>query len=137
MIPSMRCFGPADPVSLRDIRQAGAAEVVTALHEGIKTHGPGRDALIDAYRQSLTNLAACGIEVVTCNSMSLLDWTRTDLAWALPDGARALRCEWEAVAVFDIHMLERPGAADDYDPALRSVMPAEAPVRGPAPVAAE
>jgi mannonate dehydratase len=150
MTQTMRWFGPDDPVSLRDIRQAGASEVVTALHdaangnvwprdaiaarkqmveqaglgwtvveslpihEAIKTRGPDWDRLIDHYRDSLRNLAACGIRVVTYNFMPLLDWTRTDLAWPLPDGALALRFELEAVAAYDMHVLERPGAETDY-----------------------
>lgn len=154
MTQTMRWFGPADPVTLAAIRQAGATEVVTALHDipngnvwprdtiaarkamiaeaglgwtvveslpvhdDLKTRGPGWDRYIDAYRQSLTNLAAEGITVVTYNFMPLLDWTRTDLAWPLPDGARALRFEWEAVAAYDIHILQRPGAERDYRPAL-------------------
>jgi len=150
MTQTMRWFGPDDPVSLRDIRQAGASEVVTALHEvlngdvwpleaiarrkqaiekaglgwtvveslpvheAIKAAGPDRDRLIDHYCDSLRHLASCGIAVVTYNFMPLLDWTRTDLAWPLPDGALALRFELEAVAVYDLHILRRPGAAADY-----------------------
>ncbi len=88
------------------------------VHDDIKTRSRRWDALIDAYRISLTNLAAEGIRVVTYNFMPLLDWTRTDLGWTLPDGARALRFEWEAVAAYDLHILRRPGAADDYAPDL-------------------
>ena len=152
MTQTMRWFGPDDPVSLRDIRQAGASEVVTALHavasgavwpraaiaarramiadaglgwtvveslpvhEAIKTRGAGWAQCIERYCQSLHNLAACGITVVTYNFMPLLDWTRTELAWVLPDGALALRFELEAVAAYDLHILKRPGAAADYQP---------------------
>ncbi|MBW8882458.1 MAG: mannonate dehydratase, partial [Asticcacaulis sp.] len=60
-----------------------------------------------------------GIDLVTYNFMPLLDWTRTNLAFVLPDGGRALKFELDAVAAYDIHMLRRPGAADDYTPAIR------------------
>ncbi len=154
MTQAMRWFGPRDPVPLAHIRQAGATEVVTALHhlpngvvwprdeiaahralieaaglgwttvesvpvhEAIKTAGPERDRLLDHYAETLRNLAAEGITTVTYNFMPLLDWTRTDLAWELPDGARALRFELEAVATYDVHILRRPGAEADYAPAL-------------------
>ncbi len=154
MTQAMRWFGPRDPVPLAHIRQAGATEVVTALHhlpngvvwprdeiaahralieaaglgwttvesvpvhEAIKTAEPERDRLLDHYAETLRNLAAEGITTVTYNFMPLLDWTRTDLAWELPDGARALRFELEAVATYDVHILRRPGAEADYAPAL-------------------
>ena len=84
--------------------------------EALKTRSPDWDRLIEAYVASLRNLAGQGVEVVTYNFMPLLDWTRTDLSWALPDGARALRFELRALAVYDIHILRRPGAERDYLP---------------------
>jgi mannonate dehydratase len=89
------------------------------VHESIKTGGPERDRCIEAYCATLRNLAACGITTVTYNFMPLLDWTRTDLAWAMPDGALALRFDPLAVATYDIHILQRDIAADDYSPAIR------------------
>ncbi len=84
------------------------------IHEDIKTQGPLLDRCLENYRQSLENLAACGVTTVTYNFMPLLDWTRTDLNYAMPDGARALRYEAVAVAAFDIFHIQRPDAAADY-----------------------
>jgi mannonate dehydratase len=84
------------------------------VEEALKTRSGDWDRLIEAYIASLRNLAGQGIEVVTYNFMPLLDWTRTDLGWELPDGARALRFELHALAVYDIHILRRPGAERDY-----------------------
>jgi mannonate dehydratase len=95
-------------------------DVVESLpvHDELKRGSPRFDALIAAYVASLENLAAHDIRVVTYNFMPLLDWTRTDLAWALPDGARALRFELVAVAAYDVHILQRRGAEDDYAPEI-------------------
>ncbi len=114
---------PHDAIAVRKQHIAAAGldwSIVESLpvHDTIKTGGVDRDALIDRYRESLSNLAACGIGTVTYNFMPVIDWTRTDLAWPMPDGALALRFEFEAAAAYDLHILRRKGAERDYSPAL-------------------
>ncbi|WP_353861590.1 mannonate dehydratase [Azospirillum formosense] len=86
------------------------------VHESIKIGEGDLTPLFDNYRQSLRNLAACGVTTVCYNFMPILDWTRTDLAAPVPGGGTSLRFNAFEHAAFDVFMLERPGAEDDHSP---------------------
>jgi mannonate dehydratase len=157
MEQSWRWFGPDDVVPLHAIRQAGAAGVVTALHqfpygevwsveaieqrkaliaadpslglhwnvveslpihERIKLGDGDLGGLFDNYRQSMRNLAACGVKTICYNFMPVVDWTRTELYHALPGGGLALRFNAHEYAAFDCFMLQRSGAEADHPQAV-------------------
>lgn len=84
------------------------------IHETVKIGEGDLEPIFENYRQSLRNLAACGLEVVCYNFMPVLDWTRTELAYRLPGGGTALRFNIHEYVAFDHFMLQRPGAADGH-----------------------
>ena len=88
------------------------------VHESIRIGEGDLEPLFETYRQSLRNLAACGLRTVCYNFMPVLDWTRTRLDAALPGGGRALRFDIVEYAAFDCFMLERAGAADEHPPEI-------------------
>ena len=95
-------------------------EVVESLpvSEDIKKRSGDWQAHVAAYKDSLRNLAAAGIETICYNFMPVLDWTRTDLAWRVPHGGTCMRFDFEDFAAFDLFILKRPGARDDFPDAL-------------------
>ncbi|MEP3332558.1 mannonate dehydratase [Sedimentitalea sp.] len=108
--------------TMQDGRPSGLVwSVVESLpvSEDIKKQQGDWRAHIAAYKQSMRNLAAAGIKVICYNFMPVLDWTRTDLGWRLPNGATCMRFNLIDFAAFDLHVLKRPGALEDYDDALQ------------------
>ena len=83
--------------------------------ETIKYGGPDRDEQIEVYKESLRNLSAEGIHCICYNFMPVLDWARTDLFHDNPNGATNLYFNYAEFAYFDIYILKRPGAREEWE----------------------
>lgn len=155
MREAWRWFGPNDPVTIQDIRQTGATDIVSALHsiptgevwplekirghqqliernnepgsflvwtvvesiavhEDIKLGRENNQQYVDSWIASMENLAKCGIKTICYNFMPVIDWTRTDLEFQLPNGAYALRFDQQKFTAFDLFILKRENAEADY-----------------------
>ena len=90
------------------------------IHERIKRGEGDLTQLFANYRQSMANLAGQGIKTICYNFMPLLDWTRTDLTAPVKGGGSCLRFDAARMAAFEIHMLGRDGAEDDYSDDVRT-----------------
>ena len=153
-----RWFGPDSPVTLDEVRQTGATNIVSSLHDvpigrawteeevrarqaliettptgrsdltwsvvesipipdAVKRKGKAAKGEIEAWIASLEAVAACGIPVICYNFMPVVDWTRTELDYAIATGATAMRFDHERFAAFELFVLQRPTAKQDYSPA--------------------
>lgn len=119
-MPNGAVWHPADIERLKSKIEAAGLTWTTVesvpVHDDIKRRTGNYEAYIENYKACLRNLAASGIEVVTYNFMPVVDWTRTDLHYRLPDGGTSLRFDWDDFAAFDVHMLRRPDATESYSP---------------------
>jgi mannonate dehydratase len=152
MQQTWRWFGPDDPVTLKNIVQAGATGVVSSLHQiatgeawpledilerkavieaaglewavvesipvhnDIKTRTGSYRSHIENYKASIRHTGAAGISVVCYNFMPVVDWTRTNLKYELPNASQALRFEMTDFVAYDVYLLQRDNAAGDYAP---------------------
>jgi mannonate dehydratase len=117
-IPTGEVWSPEEIKKRKDIIEAGGFtwSVVESVnvHDSIKTAGEDRDKHIQNYIQTLKNLAAAGIKTVCYNFMPVLDWTRSDIDYRLPNNASALRFHAPAWRAFDLYILKRPGALEEF-----------------------
>ncbi len=100
------------PAGLQPLRWSVVESI--PVHEDIKLAGPGHEKYVQAWIDSLSNLAECGIRTICYNFMPVIDWTRTDLRFQLPSGAYALRFDQRQFAAFDLFILKRKDAEQDY-----------------------
>ena len=121
-VPPGAAWTDAEVTARRDaVAAAGLRwQVVESIPvtDEIKTRGPGYRAHMDAWIESLRAVGRAGVGVVCYNFMPVLDWTRTELEWTYPNGARALRFDMVDCAMWDIHVLGRAGAMEDYPAAI-------------------
>lgn len=128
VVTSLHQFATGESWPLEDIRQRKALIEAAGLkwtvvesipvHNDIKTRSGDYLAHIENYKTSIQNLGVAGIDVVCYNFMPVVDWTRTNLTYELPNASQALRFEMTDFAAYDVYQLQRPQAEADYEPEL-------------------
>lgn len=121
-VPAGEIWEPSDILGLKSqIERAGLEWTVCEsiwMHDDIKRHGAGARNLVETWKTCLANLGRAGISTVCYNFMPVVDWTRTDLAFRVPGRGVALRFDMVDFVAYDVFVLARRHASDDYDPAL-------------------
>ncbi len=105
--------------AVRDAGMEWSVVESVPVHEDIKKHSGDWKTYIENYKQTIRNLAECGIRTVCYNFMPILDWTRSNLNYELADGSDVLCYNHTEVAAFDLFALNRPGAENEYDEELK------------------
>ncbi|AFU98810.1 mannonate dehydratase [Simiduia agarivorans] len=105
------------------------------VHNDIKSRSGDYRRMIDNYCQSIRNVGAAGVNTVCYNFMPVVDWTRTNLGYTLPNASQALRFEMTDFAAYDVYVLKRKGAEKDYAPALLAQAEARVAAMSPTEIA--
>ena len=128
IVTSLHHIATGDEWPLADVKQRKAIIEASGLewsviesiplHNDIKTRTGDYQRYLENYKRSIENVGAAGVKTVCYNFMPVVDWTRTNLNYRLNNASSALRFEMTDFAAYDVYILERSGAVNDYSPAV-------------------